>query len=93
METTINAALAEMLSILELHQLKHLAEAFGHALGPKQSSTGQDLLALYLLGSEERSWQVFVGHPLIWLKRVRGPSSVSGAGRGSKWTACLIALH
>ena len=52
METAINSVLAEMQPILESHQLKRLATALKHALGPKQPSTGQDLLSLFLTAKE-----------------------------------------
>ena len=52
METAINSVLAEMQPILESHQLKRLATALKRALGPKQPSTGQDLLALFLTAKE-----------------------------------------
>ncbi len=52
MEAAINSVLAEMQAILEPYQLKRLMTALKHALGPKQPSTGQDLLALFLTAKE-----------------------------------------
>ena len=52
METVINSVLAEMQPILESHQLKRLAAALEHAFGPKQPTTSQDLLALFLTAKE-----------------------------------------
>ena len=51
-ETVINAVLSEMQSLLDPHQLKHLAIALRRALGPKQAEPGQDLLALFLTAKE-----------------------------------------
>lgn len=51
-ETVINAVLSEMQSLLDPHQLKHLAVTLRRALGPKQAEPGQDLLALFLTAKE-----------------------------------------
>ena len=51
-ETVINAVLSEMQSLLDPHQLKHLAIALRRALGPEQAEPGQDLLALFLTAKE-----------------------------------------
>ncbi|RGS23850.1 recombinase XerD [Collinsella sp. AF23-4AC] len=51
-ETVINAVLSEMQSLLDPHQLKHLAITLRRALGPKQAEPGQDLLALFLTAKE-----------------------------------------
>lgn len=52
MEAAISSVLAEMQPILESHQLKRLAAVLKRALGPKQPSTDQDLLALFLTAKE-----------------------------------------
>lgn len=51
-ETVINTVLSEMQSLLDPHQLKHLAITLRQALGPKQADPGQDLLALFLTAKE-----------------------------------------
>jgi site-specific recombinase XerD len=52
METVIDAVLAEMQPILNPSQVKRLATALRRALGPKEPSTGQDLLTLFLTAKE-----------------------------------------
>lgn len=52
METAINAVLSEMQSLLDPHQLKHLAITLRQTLGAKQTEPGQDLLALFLTAKE-----------------------------------------
>ena len=51
-ETVINTVLSEMQSLLDPHQLKHLANTLRQVLGPREPEPCQDLLALFLTAKE-----------------------------------------
>lgn len=51
-ETVINTVLSEMQSLLDPHQLKHLANTLRQVLGPREPEPYQDLLALFLTAKE-----------------------------------------